>query len=161
MREINRTEETKSGAVCPSSRRDNKNPWALYDKETGIPEAFSVSASFVCLRYKSAPYLLPGQASQKILITKYDIMGASPVKYNTMFMHWINQWSLKRSSVWRRKIGQHVWIFSGQMARKHGFLIHRLDIDVLEEDSRLRLDHFFNLVKALFSIRVLNSALCF
>lgn len=41
--------------------------------------------------HKSAPSRLLGPASRKILITKYDIMGASPAKYNTMFMQRINR----------------------------------------------------------------------
>lgn len=41
--------------------------------------------------HKSGPYQLLGPSSQKILITKYDIMGASPAKYNTMFMQRIKR----------------------------------------------------------------------
>lgn len=41
--------------------------------------------------HKSAPIQLLGPTSRKILITKYDIMGASPAKYNTMFMQRINR----------------------------------------------------------------------
>lgn len=90
--------------------RDNTNPGRhCAIKETGIEHRlpFTLSLSLALSPRPRSTVLqagLPsanaqkwpgpgfwGPASRKILITKYDIMGASPAKHNTMFIQRINR----------------------------------------------------------------------
>lgn len=74
--------------------------------------------------HKSGRYQLLGPSSQKILITKYDIIGASPAKYNTMFMQRIKRCcEIQRGKYrprWDRRIVRRADSRAGLLQRRPG-----------------------------------------